>query len=71
MNVNDITNVQITLDSLSKLHSDKLRSGKVRQEFTNLDHSDTDSIFNEQQKEFLIQYSGCLKTKKEKGLKSA
>jgi hypothetical protein len=48
VNVNDITNVQLTLESLSKLHAEKLRSGRIRNEFLNFDLGDTDSIFNEQ-----------------------
>ena len=53
VNINDITNVNLTLESLSQIHYDKLRSGKVRSEFIHLDHSDTDSIFTEGQKAFL------------------
>lgn len=47
VNINDITNVNLTLESLSQIHYDKLRSGKVRSDFIHLDHSDTDSIFTE------------------------
>jgi hypothetical protein len=47
LNINDITNVNLTLESLSQVHYDKLRNGKVRQEFINIDHSDTESIFTD------------------------
>ena len=47
-----------------------MRSGKIRQEFVNIDHSDTDSIFTEGQKEFLTHYMQSIKMKKDLGFKS-
>lgn len=48
ININDITSVNLTLESISQIHYDKLRNGKVRQEFGKLDHAQTESIYNEQ-----------------------
>jgi hypothetical protein len=33
VNINDIQNVNSTLEALSQIHYDKIRSGKVRHEF--------------------------------------
>ena len=63
VNINDITSVNLTLESISQIHYDKLRSGKVRSEFTKLDHSQTESIFDEQQRQFLLMFMNCIRTK--------
>jgi len=47
ININDITNINLTLESISQIHYDKLRTGKVRNEFIKIDQSETESIFNE------------------------
>jgi hypothetical protein len=47
ININDITNINLTLESISQIHYDKLRTGKVRNEFLKIDQSETESIFNE------------------------
>ena len=67
VNINDITSVNLTLESISSIHYDKLRSGKVRAEFTKLDHTITDSIFDEQQRQFLLMFMSCLRTKNDYG----
>ena len=67
VNINDITSVNLTLESISQIHYDKLRSGKVRAEFTKLDHTITDSIFDEQQRQFLLMFMSCLRTKNDYG----
>lgn len=50
ININDINSVNLTLESISQIHYDKLRNGKVRAEFTKLDHMQSESIFDEQQR---------------------
>jgi len=39
----------------------------VRAEFTKLDHTITDSIFDEQQRQFLLIFMSCLRTKNDYG----
>jgi hypothetical protein len=56
VNVNDITNVNTTLESLSQIHYDKIRNGKVRAEFLNLNRPEVESLYTEQQRAFLISY---------------
>ena len=50
VNVNDVTNVNLTLESLSQIHSEKIKTGRVKAEFFNNDYADTDSYLTEQQK---------------------
>lgn len=71
LNINDITNVNLTLESLAQIHYDKLKSGKVRSDFFNLDHSDTDTIFSEDQRAFLQLFMNCIKTKSDFGYKAS
>lgn len=54
VNINDITNVNLILETLSQIHYDKVRNGKLRKEFLHMDRSDNESIFSEDQKKFLI-----------------
>ena len=42
LNVNDVTNVNLTLESLSQIQYEKLKHGQIKAEFLRLDHSDTD-----------------------------
>jgi hypothetical protein len=63
INVNDVTNVNLTLESLSQIHSEKIKSGRVKADFLNNDHADTESYLTEQQKSFLSLFSNSLKTK--------
>ena len=70
LNINDVTNVNLTLESLSQIQYDKLRHGKIKSDFLKVDHSDTDSFFTEDQKEFLGIFTNSLKTKSELGLKT-
>ena len=70
LNINDVTNVNLTLESLSQIQYDKLRHGAVKTEFLKVDHADTDSFFTEDQKAFLSIFMNSLKTKSELGLKT-
>jgi len=69
ININDVENVNVTLESISQIHSDKLKFGKVKASFLNLDHSDADLYFDEQQKAFLSLFKSSLKTKDDFGMK--
>lgn len=47
ININDCPNVNLTLESMSQIHFDKLKSGKVRLAFQNLDDQFDDLIFTD------------------------
>lgn len=47
ININDVTNVNLTLESIAQIHSDKIKHGKVKTEFLTNDHADTESFLNE------------------------
>jgi len=68
LNINDVTNVNLTLESLSQIHFDKLRYGRVKADFLNFDHSDTDTFFTEDQKSFLSLFMASLRPKRDFGL---
>ena len=70
LNINDATNVNLTLESLSQIQYDKLRHGHVKTDFLRLDQADTDSFFTEDQKAFLSIFKKSLLTKTELGLKT-
>ena len=63
LNVNDVTNVNLTLESLSQIQYEKLKHGQIKAEFLRLDHSDTDQFYTEDQKEFLQIFDSSIKTK--------
>ena len=63
INVNDVTNVNLTLESLSQMHSEKIKHGKVKTDFFQNDFGDTESYLNEQQKSFLSLFNKSLQTK--------
>lgn len=63
LNINDVTNVNLTLESLSQIHSEKIKTGRVKADFFKNDYADTDSYLTEQQKSFLSLFSNSLKTK--------
>ncbi len=69
ININDIQNVNLTLELLSQIHYDKIKQGKLRQEFLQLDRSDNESLFSENQKQFLISYIDSIKVKADYGMK--
>jgi hypothetical protein len=69
LNLNDVHSVNITLESLSQIHADKMRDGKVRKEFQNLHLIDNQSIFTEQQRKFLKFFVDCIKLKVDYGYK--
>ena len=70
LNINDVTNVNLTLESLSQIQYDKLRHGAVKTEFLKVDHAETDSFFTEDQKAFLSIFKNSLLTKSELGIKT-
>ena len=70
LNINDVTNVNLTLESLSQIQYDKLRHGAVKTDFLKVDHADTDSFFTEDQKAFLSIFKNSLLTKSELGIKT-
>lgn len=63
INVNDVTNVNLTLESLSQMHSEKIKHGKVKTDFFTNDFGDTESYLTEQQKSFLSLFNKSLLTK--------
>lgn len=65
LNVNDVQNVNLTLESLSQVHTDKLQYGKVKADFLLNDHNNTDNFFSEDQRAFISLFMSCLKTKQE------
>ena len=69
LNVNDVTNVNLTLESLSQIQYEKLKHGQIKSEFLKMDNSETSSYFTEDQMEFLTIFSASLKTKSEVGFK--
>lgn len=69
LNVNDVTNVNLTLESLSQIQYEKLKHGVIKSEFLKTDHSETSTYFTEDQMEFLTIFSNSMKTKTEVGFK--
>ena len=63
INVNDVTNVNLTLESMSQIHCEKVKHGKVKSEFMQADYTNTEPYLNEQQTSFLDLFSKSLKTK--------
>lgn len=47
LNINDVTHTKLTLESLSQIHYEKLKHGKVVAEFLNFDHSETENYFTD------------------------
>ena len=47
LNVNDVTNVNLTLESLSQIHYEKLKHGVIKSEFLRVDRSETQNYFTE------------------------
>ena len=50
MNVNDHPNVTLIIESISQIHYDKVRFGKVKTDFLNFDPNEADNFFTEEQK---------------------
>lgn len=63
LNVHDVQNVNLILESLSQIHYDKLKYGKVKADYLNLEQPESDSFFTEEQKAFLSIFMGSLKAK--------
>jgi len=61
--------VNLTLELLSQIHYDKIKGGKLRSEFLQLDRSENESAFTENQRQFLISYIDCIKVKADYGIK--
>lgn len=69
LNVNDVTNSNLTLESLSQIHYEKLKHGQIKSDFLRADKSETQSYFTEDQVQFLTIFSAALKTKSEVGFR--
>ena len=69
LNVNDVNNVNLTLESLSQIQYEKLKHGVIKSEFLKMDANETSTYFTEDQMEFLAIFSDSLKTKSEVGFK--
>lgn len=65
ININDVTNVNLTLESIAQIHSDKIKHGKVKTDFLNTDHADTESYLAEEQRSFFSLFSNSLQTKQD------
>lgn len=63
LNVQDVQNVNLIMESISQIHYDKVKYGTVKADFLNFDPNDGDTFFTEDQKQFLSLYRGCLKAK--------
>jgi len=50
INVNDVQNVNLILESLSQLHYDKVKYGAIRTDYLNFDPGEADTFFTEDQK---------------------
>jgi len=69
LNVNDVTNANLTLESLSQIQYEKLKHGHIKSEFLKMDRETSQTYFTEDQVEFLTVFSSSLKTKTENGFK--
>ena len=49
LNVNDATNVNLTLESLSQIQCEKVKHGGVKSEFLNMDKIESQNYFTEDQ----------------------
>ena len=47
LNVNDVTNVNLTLESLSQIQYEKLKHRVIKSDFLKSDHSETSRYFTE------------------------
>ena len=47
LNVNDVINMNLTLESLSTIHNEKLKYGAIKSEFLKSDHSEASTYFTE------------------------
>ena len=65
LNINDVSNVNLTLESLAQIHSDKIKHGRVKADFLTSDFADSESFLSEQQKSFFSLFSNALKTKQD------
>lgn len=63
MNVNDHPNVTLIIESISQIHYDKVRFGKVKTDFLNFDPNEVDTFFTEDQKQFLSLFKASFKSK--------
>jgi hypothetical protein len=50
LNVQDVQNVNLIMESLSQLHYDKVKHGQVKTDFLNFDANDVDTFFTEDQR---------------------
>ena len=50
LNVQDVSTVNLMLDSLAQIHSDKVKFGTVKTEILNFQPEEADTFFTEDQK---------------------
>ena len=63
LNVQDVQNVNLIMESISQIHYDKVKYGSVKTDFLNFDPNDVDTFFTEDQKQFLSLFRACFKAK--------
>ena len=63
LNVQDVQNVNLIMESIAQIHYDKVKYGSVKTDFLNFDPNDVDTFFTEDQKQFLSLFKGCFKAK--------
>lgn len=63
INVNDVQNVNLILESLSQLHHDKVKFGVIKTDYLNFSPLDSETFFTEGQKEFISIFKSCLKAR--------
>lgn len=47
INVNDLPNINLIMESISQIHYDKLKYGSVKTDFLNFDPNDSETFFTE------------------------
>ena len=67
LNVQDVQNVNHTMDSLSQIHSDKVRLAAMKADLLEEGAEGSDTFYTEGQKEFLSLFKGCFKSKADYG----
>jgi hypothetical protein len=50
LNVQDVQNVNLIMESIAQIHYDKVKYGSVKTDFLNFDPNDVDTFFTEDQK---------------------
>lgn len=71
LNVQDFQSVNLIMDSLSRIHSDKVRLETIKADLLEEDTEGQDTFYTEDQKQFLSLFKGCFKSKVDYGAKPA